>query len=189
MVTQDGPDSNPRWSPDGTRIAFESAMAQAVLFLPEPRDRPRPAGRPAVQSLTAAFDENPDLSRGRRPASSSRRRSGPGRTCSRSIRRREKFDRRAARDEWIGGAFSLTRRRQHGRVPRIRRPRRFPRSTSRRCHDGGDRSSPTAARRSPAGRSTRAKSCVEEPGRRRDRRRAAQAGRLRGRTPLSRCSS
>ena len=44
VVGQSGPDSNPRWSPDGTRIAFVSSMAQAVLLLPERghrRRRPR----------------------------------------------------------------------------------------------------------------------------------------------------
>ena len=34
LVTQNGPDSNPKWSPDGSQIAFESAMANPwSLFL------------------------------------------------------------------------------------------------------------------------------------------------------------
>ena len=33
LVTQDGPDSNPVWSPDGSRIAFETAMANPAYYV------------------------------------------------------------------------------------------------------------------------------------------------------------
>ena len=32
LVSQDGPDTGPRWSPDGTRIAFETTMANPWFF-------------------------------------------------------------------------------------------------------------------------------------------------------------
>ena len=32
IVAQAGPDSNPRWSPDGTRIAFVTSMAKPFFY-------------------------------------------------------------------------------------------------------------------------------------------------------------
>ena len=61
LVTQAGPDSGPVFSPDGSQVAFESAMARerdyytngAVAVVP------RAGGKPV--SLTASFDEDPSL--------------------------------------------------------------------------------------------------------------------------------
>ena len=43
LVTQPGPDSHPVWSPDGSRVAFETAMANPAFFYTQRphRDRPR----------------------------------------------------------------------------------------------------------------------------------------------------
>ena len=82
VVSQDGPDANPVWSPDGTRLAFVSAMAKPFFYFQNSELAVVTPGQPAVTSLTATFDENPRSSPGRRPASSSRRRSGRQRPSS-----------------------------------------------------------------------------------------------------------
>lgn len=61
LVTQEGPDANPIWSPDGTHIAFESAMANSDYYY---KNRviatvSVEGGQPA--NVTPAFDENPSL--------------------------------------------------------------------------------------------------------------------------------
>ncbi|MBL8137091.1 MAG: PD40 domain-containing protein, partial [Acidobacteria bacterium] len=61
LVTQDGPDSNPRWSPDGRRIAFQSAMAKPFHFFENGALAVVNASGGAPESLTARFDENPSL--------------------------------------------------------------------------------------------------------------------------------
>jgi dipeptidyl aminopeptidase/acylaminoacyl peptidase len=62
IVSQPGPDANPKWSPDGKQIAFESAMGRAADFF---HSNGRLAivsaeGGPAT-SVTDAFDEEPSL--------------------------------------------------------------------------------------------------------------------------------
>ena len=61
LVTQDGPDSHPVWSPDGSRIAFETAMANPAFFYTNSVIATIAAtgGTPAV--LSAAFDEDPQI--------------------------------------------------------------------------------------------------------------------------------
>jgi dipeptidyl aminopeptidase/acylaminoacyl peptidase len=61
LVSQDGPDSNPAWSPDGSQIAFTTAMAKPDYYYTNAVIAAIPAagGTPAV--LTASFDENPSI--------------------------------------------------------------------------------------------------------------------------------
>ena len=62
LVTTKGADSNPQWSPDGSRIAFETAAGKELSFLNRSiATVSASGGTPTV--LTAAFDENPQLVR------------------------------------------------------------------------------------------------------------------------------
>jgi uncharacterized protein (TIGR01244 family) len=59
LVTQAGPDNRPLWSPDGTTIAFSSAMAQPFYYYMNSRLAAIPAAGGAITELTKTFDENP----------------------------------------------------------------------------------------------------------------------------------
>jgi dipeptidyl aminopeptidase/acylaminoacyl peptidase len=61
LVTQDGPDSNPVWSPDGSRIAFQTAMANPKFFYSNSviATIASSGGTPTV--LSRAFDEDPQI--------------------------------------------------------------------------------------------------------------------------------
>jgi dipeptidyl aminopeptidase/acylaminoacyl peptidase len=61
VVSQNGPDSNPRWSPDGSRIVFSSAMGKTIYFARNSRLAVVDAGGGVPRSITDEFDENPGL--------------------------------------------------------------------------------------------------------------------------------
>jgi dipeptidyl aminopeptidase/acylaminoacyl peptidase len=61
LVTQEGPDSHPVWSPDGSRIAFETAMANPAFFYTNSLIATVPAAGGAPTVLSAAFDEDPSI--------------------------------------------------------------------------------------------------------------------------------
>jgi dipeptidyl aminopeptidase/acylaminoacyl peptidase len=61
LVTQPGPDTNPRFSPDGTQVAFESAMARERFYYTNGYVAVVPRGGGAPTSLTPSFDEDPSL--------------------------------------------------------------------------------------------------------------------------------
>jgi dipeptidyl aminopeptidase/acylaminoacyl peptidase len=61
LVTQEGPDSNPVWSPDGSRIAFQTAMGNPAYFYRNSVIAIVPAagGTPVV--VSSSFDEDPQI--------------------------------------------------------------------------------------------------------------------------------
>jgi len=61
LVTQDGPDSRPVWSPDGSRIAFETAMANPAYFYTNSLIATVPAGGGTPTVLSTTFDEDPSI--------------------------------------------------------------------------------------------------------------------------------
>ena len=58
LVTQAGPDRSPRWSPDGARIAFSSAMVQPFYYYTNSHIAVIPAAGGAIADLTKSFDES-----------------------------------------------------------------------------------------------------------------------------------
>jgi dipeptidyl aminopeptidase/acylaminoacyl peptidase len=61
LVSQPGPDTNPRWSPDGKQIVFSSAMGNTTYFASNSRLAVVPAEGGTPRSITDDFDENPSL--------------------------------------------------------------------------------------------------------------------------------
>ena len=61
LVTQEGPDSGPVWSPDGRQIAFQSAMASPSFFYTNNRIAVVPASGGAVKAVSRRFDEQPNI--------------------------------------------------------------------------------------------------------------------------------
>lgn len=109
LVTLDGPDANPRWSPDGSHIAFQSAMQKPYFYYQNSVVAVVPASGGSIESLTDAFDENPQLvawtpnglyfSASQRTWSYLFRLDQASRTITRL----------AVTDEWIGSSFSISR--------------------------------------------------------------------------------
>ena len=62
LVTQAGADTGPVWSPDGSKIAFGSAMAREFSFL-NGAIAVVPAAGGRIENVSAAFDEDPSIVR------------------------------------------------------------------------------------------------------------------------------
>ena len=107
-VSQEGPDSNPRWSPDGTQLAFVTSMARPFFFFENSVIATVSPGVASVKPLTLAFDEDPNLVDWT-PAgivfSSSQRTWSYLFTLNPAT---SAVTRQAARDAWIGGGFSVS---------------------------------------------------------------------------------
>ncbi len=108
VVAQEGPDSNPRWSPDGSQLAFVTAMAKPFFFFQNNVIATLAIGSTAVRSISEAFDEDPNLvawtTAGIQFAASQR-------TWSYLFTlhpQTRAITRHAVRDAWIGGNFSVT---------------------------------------------------------------------------------
>ena len=109
VVVQEGPDSNPRWSPDGRRIAFVSSMGKPFYYFQNSVIAVVTPGSPAVQSLTETFDEDPSLLAWTQAGiafTASQRTWSYLFTLDPATR---KVDRRSAQDESNSGGFSITR--------------------------------------------------------------------------------
>jgi dipeptidyl aminopeptidase/acylaminoacyl peptidase len=109
LVTQSGPDASPRWSPDGTRIAFVSAMSHPFDYFQNDVIAVMPASGGQITSLTDAFDENPSIvawtARGIFFAASQRTWAYLFQLDPQS----KQITRHAAKDAWTGTGFSVTR--------------------------------------------------------------------------------
>ena len=61
LVTQEGPDTNPVWSPDGSRIAFQTAMANPAFFYANSHIATIAAGGGTPTAISSTFDEDPQI--------------------------------------------------------------------------------------------------------------------------------
>lgn len=108
VVALEGPDTNPRWSPDGTRIAFVSSMGKPFFFYQNSVIATVTPGSTAPQSLSDAFDEDPNLIAWTKAGihfAASQRTWAYLFTLDPQTKQVTKH---APRDNWIGSGFSLT---------------------------------------------------------------------------------
>jgi dipeptidyl aminopeptidase/acylaminoacyl peptidase len=61
LVTQTGPDTNPMWSPDGLRVAFETTMGDPFFYYVNTLIATVPAAGGDPKPVTEVFDENMSL--------------------------------------------------------------------------------------------------------------------------------
>jgi dipeptidyl aminopeptidase/acylaminoacyl peptidase len=108
LVTQEGPDANPNWSPDGSRIAFETSLSSPRFFFTNRRIAAISAKGGAIETLSASFDEDPSIIRW---AASGIYFSASARTWSYLYRldpATKSMTKHAPTDQWIGSGFSLS---------------------------------------------------------------------------------
>ena len=108
VVAQEGPDSNPHWSPDGTALAFATAMAKPNYFYANSVIATISMGSTTPRVLTEAFDEDPNVIAWTKTGiqfASSQRTWAYLFTVDPATKQIAKH---AVRDAWIGGGFSLT---------------------------------------------------------------------------------
>jgi dipeptidyl aminopeptidase/acylaminoacyl peptidase len=109
LVTTPGPDTSPRWSPDGREIAFSSAMGRKDWYHSNSRLAVVSADGGAARSITDAFDEQPGIVEWNADGIYF---SGSQRTASHLFRvdaQGRSLKRISGPDSLIGFGFSLTR--------------------------------------------------------------------------------
>ena len=136
-MAQNGPDSNPRWSPDGTRIAFVSSMGKPFFYYQNSVIATVQPGSATVASLTDAFDEDPNLVAWTKAGIFFWPRSARGRTCSRSIPATRQITRHAVARRVDRQRLLADPRRPQRRVHRLRAGRVSRMSTSAALGDDG----------------------------------------------------
>jgi dipeptidyl aminopeptidase/acylaminoacyl peptidase len=108
VVTLEGPDTNPVWSPDGKRLAFQTTMADPWFYYANTMIAVVPATGGAPEPLTKAFDEDTSLVSWGAPGiffSASSRTSASLYSLDPSTR---SITRRAVSDRFIGTTFTLS---------------------------------------------------------------------------------
>jgi dipeptidyl aminopeptidase/acylaminoacyl peptidase len=109
LISQQGPDTNPRWSPDGLRIAFVSSMAKPFFYYANSVVASATVATGAIETITDTFDEDPNLvawnQQGIFFAASQRTWAYLFRVDPQS----KQITRYAVADDWIGSNYSLTR--------------------------------------------------------------------------------
>jgi dipeptidyl aminopeptidase/acylaminoacyl peptidase len=109
LVDLPGPDSGPRFSPDGKQIVFSSAMGNKVYFASNSRLAVIPVEGGTPKSITDGFDENPGLVEWKTDGIYF---TGLQKTASHLFRVDSaggKIVRVSAPDDLMSGSFSLTR--------------------------------------------------------------------------------
>ncbi|HEY8203462.1 MAG TPA: prolyl oligopeptidase family serine peptidase, partial [Pyrinomonadaceae bacterium] len=109
LVAQAGPDNNPRFSPDGKQIVFNSAMGNATYFASNSRLAIVSVDGGTPKSITDAFDENAGLLEWRQSGIYF---TGSQKTASHLFRVdpvNAKITRISGPDNLMAGAFSLSR--------------------------------------------------------------------------------
>jgi dipeptidyl aminopeptidase/acylaminoacyl peptidase len=109
VVSQSGPDANPKWSPDGARLAFVSAMSKPFFYYQNSVIASVVVSDQTISTLSDGFDENPSLiqwsPQGIYFAASQRTWSYLFRVDPPS----KQIARFSVSDAWIGGDFSIAR--------------------------------------------------------------------------------
>lgn len=109
IVDQPGPDSNPRFSPDGKQIVFVSAMGDKLYFASNSKLAVVSTDGGTPRSITDSFDENPGLTDWKRDGIYF---AGLQKTASHLFRvdpATAKVSRISRPDDLMAGSFSLTR--------------------------------------------------------------------------------
>ncbi len=109
IVDQPGPDSNPRFSPDGKQIVFVSAMGDKLYFASNSKLAVVSADGGTPRPITDSFDENPGLTDWKRDGIYF---TGLQKTASHLFRvdpSTAKVTRVSRPDDLMAGSFSLTR--------------------------------------------------------------------------------
>jgi dipeptidyl aminopeptidase/acylaminoacyl peptidase len=108
VVAQEGPDTNPRWSPDGTQLAFETAMGKPFFYFQNNVIATISMGSTTAMPLTDGFDENPNLIAWTKAGihfAASQKTWSYLFTLNPATKH---IARHAVHDQWIGGGYSMS---------------------------------------------------------------------------------